>query len=755
MRTRSLSFGLRHDRPHHHHQYLDKCTRFGILASTFQNHHQPTKSTRSKPVLSLKVRRRYFCRVASLQSILAMEAPKRTEKGSTLDETYASSSLIPSNKKSRRIYHDAEIKTGNFSKADYDERFLFVSGELQKALESHPGLQGMKEIAYYLRMVGESPEAARPSIVVVCGEAGFKDIKALLDERGGRLHCGKFKSPFLPLFRGRRESIERPPVPPLELVYYRTPYGGITRNMSSGPLKARLRNDQTWCGSIIQFESRAATLGLTVYVDGFFGVMTVDHLFPDTPDVANDSSNDHSRSTNLLTDLATSSGLTFPIERPESRDSMDRTPLESLGDNAEAGHIAMQAYPYNAHSPDPYGTWYFSPDDEFDSNSVTSELDRDEVQSTDNFQGVTDMPSEIFNIDQPEEEWERILPSHPLDLSEPYLDWALTKPLPNYEISGERPSMFVSPEGSSTGTLVALGTLSKPPGSGQVKVFVVSGLRGVLRGRLLAGSVLIGSAPGQGLCQVWPLRLDSDPGTILKGECGSVVVDQGTNDVYGHVVGSGPFGDAYVVTLEHILAQVKTCFDAVHVAISPPRRGGAASAGVTRYTASEPGPNPRQQDPSNPTSPTEDNMLDQPREMPESEPQLRYGSQDEFDEDLVSDRPDLVEKETHPRTQREATSSMIDVPHQMLDAQDVTKTGQAEIGAPMTAAFTTQLPVSGGSSSSHTSPKLMRHWFWFCHECGEGPYPFDLSTHCVNPSCYSAHARCEFCRLESETLGPG
>ncbi|KAK3337486.1 hypothetical protein B0T19DRAFT_397104 [Cercophora scortea] len=44
--------------------------------------------------------------------------------------------------------------------------------------------------------------------------------------------------------------------------------------------------------------------------------------------------------------------------------------------------------------------------------------------------------------------------------------------------------------------------------------------------------------------------------------------------------------------------------------------------------------------------------------------------------------------------------------------------------------------------------KHVRRWFWFCHECGDGPYDLELYTHCFNPSCYTAHARCAYCKVE-------
>ncbi len=46
----------------------------------------------------------------------------------------------------------------------------------------------------------------------------------------------------------------------------------------------------------------------------------------------------------------------------------------------------------------------------------------------------------------------------------------------------------------------------------------------------------------------------------MSGESGSVVFDCATNKVYGHVVGSGPQGHAYVTPLVHVLGQLSDLF---------------------------------------------------------------------------------------------------------------------------------------------------------------------------------------------------
>jgi hypothetical protein len=58
----------------------------------------------------------------------------------------------------------------------------------------------------------------------------------------------------------------------------------------------------------------------------------------------------------------------------------------------------------------------------------------------------------------------------------------------------------------------------------------------------------------------------------LSGESGSVVVDSATHRVYGHVVGSDPFGNAYVVTLVRVLEQLREYFNLDAVGLAEPER---------------------------------------------------------------------------------------------------------------------------------------------------------------------------------------
>jgi len=74
---------------------------------------------------------------------------------------------------------------------------------------------------------------------------------------------------------------------------------------------------------------------------------------------------------------------------------------------------------------------------------------------------------------------------------------------------------------------------------------------------------------------------------ILDGECGSLVVDQATNEVYGHLVGSGPDGHVYVVPLNHVFAQIRKSFAAGEVNISVPDHSSTDLKGRHESESSE------------------------------------------------------------------------------------------------------------------------------------------------------------------------
>ncbi|KAL2128566.1 hypothetical protein VTI74DRAFT_9007 [Chaetomium olivicolor] len=139
-----------------------------------------------------------------------------------------------------------------------------------------------------------------------------------------------------------------------------------------------------------------------------------------------------------------------------------------------------------------------------------------------------------------------------------YLDWALTYPESSSTNASPIRLNTIFPNNESEG--VALREIQRAPAFHLARVYIVSGIRGLLSGRIMEASSFLPSQSTQESCEVWTVILDKASGGLLSGESGSVVVDSRTNNVYGHVVGSDPLGHAYVVPIAHVLEQLMDSF---------------------------------------------------------------------------------------------------------------------------------------------------------------------------------------------------
>ena len=87
-------------------------------------------------------------------------------------------------------------------------------------------------------------------------------------------------------------------------------------------------------------------------------------------------------------------------------------------------------------------------------------------------------------------------------------------------------------------------------------VLLLSGMAGLKRGKLATsfGYLMIGHA--KQFNEIYNVSL-SDGSVLDAGDCGSWVVDSVTHEVYGHVVASDAFGDAYVVPLDNTFRDIR------------------------------------------------------------------------------------------------------------------------------------------------------------------------------------------------------
>ncbi|MCJ1436585.1 hypothetical protein MMC27_005965 [Xylographa pallens] len=143
------------------------------------------------------------------------------------------------------------------------------------------------------------------------------------------------------------------------------------------------------------------------------------------------------------------------------------------------------------------------------------------------------------------------------------LDWALIQFAdPSYYRPNHVPLLFQSstnayeePREMDQGST---GTEQSQP------VMLVGGTKGLKLGFLSMSKSFLMLASGRGFVATYDLVMQ-DQEVLEPGDCGSWAVNYVTNEVYGHVVGSDVFGEAYIVPLHSTLAQMKERFAAASV----------------------------------------------------------------------------------------------------------------------------------------------------------------------------------------------
>lgn len=136
------------------------------------------------------------------------------------------------------------------------------------------------------------------------------------------------------------------------------------------------------------------------------------------------------------------------------------------------------------------------------------------------------------------------------------LDWALIQ---FQDPTFYRPNLLVFPEntyefGVSAGLREGPRRLTRATRSRDV--LLLSGMAGLKRGKLATsfGYLMIG--PVKQFNEIYNVSM-SDGSVLDAGDCGSWVVDSVTHEVYGHVVASDAFGDAYVIPLDNTFRDIK------------------------------------------------------------------------------------------------------------------------------------------------------------------------------------------------------
>ncbi|RSL97527.1 hypothetical protein CEP52_010828 [Fusarium oligoseptatum] len=432
-----------------------------------------------------------------------------------------SSVPVPGSRRGKRIYYLALVQCDTWTQEDYNRRFIFVKNELQSTVNGDPDCRDRAPyVSYELRMVGTNRDQAVPSIVVNCRERDTRSLKSLFARADKKLGRGKGSlTDRLPWAKPQTILI-----PPLPLVYCGFKGGPVTQKMSDEPITAHFGNESTYCGGLLQYQGASATLGLSLYINSINAQLTVDHVF---------------RSKRSVEPIVIPAPVNSPSDTPYT--TLYDVDMDSLNDFQN-------------------GLWE-NDDDEYDYEDEPESGVEDETSDS-TFPGV-DMAAM-----KPSEQWEKIITPETIDPSLPYLDWVLVRPLPRMG-SPPRPIGFVNalfPDGPG-GRPVVISQIRDEPPVHLAPVYVISGVRGVLCGHILASSTFLGSPAKQADGEVWTIVLQSPQG-LISGECGSVVVDQKTHEAYGHVIGCNPWGHALVVPLRHVLSQVKVYFRSTRVGLT-------------------------------------------------------------------------------------------------------------------------------------------------------------------------------------------
>lgn len=445
---------------------------------------------------------------------------------------YADFILVPGSRTKKKIYTLAPVFSDRWDTAEYVERFDYVQSELRRAIDRHRDLRDhAPSINFQLNMVGTCPQSAEPSIIIICREAQFKSLRALFKEKAGeKLYCGK-RSKVFEMFKK-----EPPARPPFNLVYWRTERETLKRRAALNTVSIEPTTRGELLGASVYYQAAQANVGATFIVGNLVLSTTVDHLFNPTFNHAS-----HSFSDPELTLMSLDSEL-------RTLDNSDLVSLNPLWiDDSEDDYAEGTALAQSVHPPPPCPALTAS--DEFKISLY-------------GFHG--------HKVDSP------IRVPH----SAPYLDYALLQLSPG-TLQTLRPNMYNLHEGSS----FQLRTLATEPRYHAVPVLMLSGNQRVRPGRLLGTYAYLGSQPGQESCKVWTLILDGNEGTesetvsalrnltctgLTGGDCGSVIVDRDTHFVYGHVIGSNPMNQSYVVPFAHIVEQVKLTFRTASVSLYDP-----------------------------------------------------------------------------------------------------------------------------------------------------------------------------------------
>jgi hypothetical protein len=483
------------------------------------------------------------CLSTAQTSHSSFNTPLRAQNAPLLCPDFADPKRVPGT--NQNIYPRAPISP------DFYERYAQLVDFFKQAVDIHKCLKHhTSKINYELRLCGSTPADAVASIIVFCTEAIFKQLRSLLNSRHIRrqyqLENASVRNRFSFTPNKPHPQVPVPAIIPFKVVFWREATTPTQRRATTEQVIAQNHSFLTMCGSLVRHGDRTSTLGLLISVDSKLYGLTVDHLFNKQKE---ETQSIIAKELNILSDENDTE------DNREDWPWVDDVTYEDMDNDQKVS----------------------------DTGSVTSGRSYVEVvmdQALTEHYGTSISGHKLDSV-------------HEVDPSTPYLDWALI----NFEGEYfERPNVFYSEDNPTDPKFLT--RLSATPETSGVPVFMISGVSGTRKGVMLNGNSYVGGKFGENLCQTWNVILsgaacefvhpgreslaDRTPPGVIDGDCGSLIVNQETLEVYGHVVASNPLGEAYVVPLRNIFRQIHDALGAKEVSL--PNPGPLTENLVTHYS---------------------------------------------------------------------------------------------------------------------------------------------------------------------------
>jgi hypothetical protein len=374
------------------------------------------------------------------------------------EELYENARLLPNSKTNKWLYPLAPVQSLRFTTEEYEYQFEVVKDKLKEIVDKDDDLRLRgRFILYSLHMVGTTPHSAVPTIVVECISKDLKNIRAAFKRHSTDNFYCHHESRILRKAVSGSANIP----PPFRIVYWGDDRDPCERRAAETAMKASLSRDSTFCGSLVTFQGRSATLALTLAVDSVDFVLTAGHI----------KSSQHGSESSVF---------------PSFEDSDD-------------GEATLNGDHYVE-----IGPLWVDDDDEYEMEAaVLQPLPPPSLTSGSSSPNCLENKSVT-----PLEEMRPVKLSASLSPNAPDLDWM---PLQGDEnIMRARRRNFIYLPGHHEPIL--LEKIADKPRIHAVPVFVLSGIRGVIQGRMLGMPSFIGSGPGRKLCKAWTVVLDDQLG---------------------------------------------------------------------------------------------------------------------------------------------------------------------------------------------------------------------------------------------------